>query len=375
MSTPSVMEVASNALRGVIVAPPGKKLVASDLSNIEGRVIAWLAGEEWKLQAFRDYDTFILDEFGRKISDGKGDFLRKGPDLYRLAYARAFRIDPVDVKSDQRQIGKVMELSMGYEGGVGAFVNMAAGYGLDLEAMADAAFATIPRDVMEEAKGFLAWLYGECTKKRNARIKRGMPEAEADAMVAEERIKARLGLSERVFCVCDSLKRLWRRAHPAIKAFWGNLQEEVRKAINDSKGVYGVGKCVIRRTDNWLRIRLPSGRNLCYPAPRVSESDQISYLGVNQYSRQWARISTYGGKLAENITQAVARDVLAFAMWPAEVAGYEIVLTVHDEIISEAPDTAEFSAAGLSKILATNPPWAQGLPLAASGFEGPRYRK
>ena len=128
---PSVMELCSNAIRGVIVAPPGKKLVVADLANIEGRMAAWLAGEAWKLQAFLDYDAGT------------------GPDLYKVAYAKAFNIRPEDVTKPQRQIGKVMELMLQYEGGVGAFLTGAAAYAIDLDAMAQAALPNIPDDVLE----------------------------------------------------------------------------------------------------------------------------------------------------------------------------------------------------------------------------------
>ncbi|ECU9279636.1 DNA polymerase, partial [Salmonella enterica] len=99
----NIMELTSSALRGCIMAPEGKKLVVSDLSNIEGRKLAWLAGEQWKLDAFRDYDTLILDQNGAPIWDAAvNDFKRRGPDLYKLAYARAFNISPDDVDKYQR---------------------------------------------------------------------------------------------------------------------------------------------------------------------------------------------------------------------------------------------------------------------------------
>jgi DNA polymerase len=98
-------------------------------------------------------------------------------------------------------------------------------------------------------------------------------------------------------------------------------------------------------------------------------------MGVNQRTRQWSRIQTYGGKLTENITQAVARDVLAAAIPRIEAAGYQIVLTVHDEIVAEAPDEHSYSAEHLAALMATPPSWAEGLPLAAAGFETYRYRK
>ncbi len=112
----------------------------------------------------------------------------------------------------------------------------------------------------------------------------------------------------------------------------------------------------------WLRLRLPSGRVLYYAAPRVDEHGALSYMGTHPVTRKWTRITTYGGKLVENITQAVSRDVLAACMPAIEAAGYAIVLTVHDEIITEADDNAAFNAAHLAALMATPPPGHKGCP-------------
>ncbi|EGQ2099196.1 DNA polymerase [Salmonella enterica] len=344
----NIMELTSSALRGCIMAPEGKKLVVSDLSNIEGRKLAWLAGEQWKLDAFRDYDTLILDQNGAPIWDtAVKDFKRRGPDLYKLAYARAFNISPDDVDKYQRQIGKVMELGLGFGGGVAAFLTFALVYGLDLDELANAALPNIPRDVIREAK---SW-YDESVKR-----------------------KSTFGLSERVFIACDSLKRLWRRAHPATCDFWYELERTVRTAIATPKKTLCCGYLKVRRDGAWLRIQLPSGRALCYPSPSI-EKGNITYQGVNSYSRKWQRLKTYGGKLVENVTQAAARDVLAGNMPLIEDAGYSIVLTVHDEVICEAPDTDDFNDTALSALLSTNPEWAPDIPLNAGGFEAYHYRK
>jgi len=98
-------------------------------------------------------------------------------------------------------------------------------------------------------------------------------------------------------------------------------------------------------------------------------------MGVNQYNRKWSRIKSYGGKIFENICQAVARDVMAFNMQDIEDAGYEIELSIHDELLTETPDTDEFTHEGLSELLAAVKPWSIGLPLAAAGFEAYRYKK
>jgi DNA polymerase len=98
-------------------------------------------------------------------------------------------------------------------------------------------------------------------------------------------------------------------------------------------------------------------------------------MGHNQYTRKWERIKTYGGKLAENVTQAFARDVMYYKMPDIERSGYSILLSVHDELITETLDTNTWTSEGLAGIMSANPEWAQGLPLAAAGFETYRYRK
>jgi DNA polymerase len=325
--TDNPMELCANAMRGVIIAPPGQKLVIADLSNIEGRVLAWLAGEEWKLQAFRDFD--------------KGE----GADLYKVAYGRSFRIDPKDVTKPQRQIGKTLELAMGYQGGVGAFVTFAANLGVDLESLPS---DSIPADVWAEAENFYEW---SLVQKRPT-----------------------FGLSKRAFMTCDSLKRLWRRAHPNIESLWAKSEAACANALAEPDTEFKYGRCTAIRKGNWLRIILPSGRSLSYPAPRI-EDGKLSFMGINQCSRKWSRIPTYGGKLVENKTQAVARDVFK-STYPAILeAGYSIRLPVHDENITYAPDGLMYGPKQLSALMAKVPHWAPGLPLAAAGFEGYRYRK
>ena len=304
--------------------------MVSDLSNIEGRVLAWLAGEEWKIEAFRDFDN------------------GSGADLYKLAYAKAFNIDADDVSKKQRQIGKVKELMLGYEGGVGAYITGAATYGIDLDEMAMGALGTLPDDVYGEADRFYEWTV---KNKRNT-----------------------FGLSRETFIVCDAFKRLWRYSNPNIASLWKELESACVQAVENPGTVLSCRKMNVRRDGSWLRVILPSGRALCYPHPRVEEG-KLSYMGMNQYSRQWQRLKTYGGKLVENACQAVARDVIAHNMNEMEWRGYKVVLTVHDEVLTETPDKPDFNVYELSNLLATNPIWARGLPLAAAGFEGYRYRK
>ncbi len=326
--TDNVMGLTANTMRSVIISPPKKKLVVADLSNIEGRDAAWLAGEEWKLQAFREYDEGT------------------GVDLYIKAYCRAFNCTP---EQAVRQVGKVMELMLQYEGGVGAFLTGAATYRVDLEALAIAARETIPGDVWEDAAGFLSW-----TKEKNRNT---------------------FGLSDDVFITCDALKRLWRAANRRISSYWPELKEAANMAILNPGREYECRKVAFVRNGNWLRILLPSGDCLAYPSPRVDEAGTISYLGLNQYSRRWNRLKTYGGKFFENICQKVARNVMAHNMPDIQAAGYDIRLTVHDELITYAEDSDKYSVEELSRLLSTVPPWAEGMPLAAAGYEAYRYKK
>lgn len=327
----NVMELTSSAIRGAIVAPPGKKLVVADLSNIEGRVLAWLAGEDWKVEAFRQFDQ------------------GKGHDLYKLAYARSFGIRPDEVSKDQRQIGKVQELALGYEGGVGAFLTFAAAYSIDLDAMAERALPALGAGLISEAGDAYDWT---TKQKRNT-----------------------FGLHDQTWVVCEAIKRAWRYAHPATREMWRDLADAARSAIGQPGKVIPCGRLRLVKQAAWLRIGLPSGRSLCYPAAQVSDDGQISYMGTNQYSRRWERLKTYGGKLVENVTQAVARDVLAHGMMEAEEWGYEVVLSVHDELITETVDSLKFGDDQLAKIMSDGPKWADGLPLAAAGFDTHRYRK
>lgn len=362
---PDVMSLASNAVRGCIAASAGRKLVIADLANIEGRDQAWLAGEEWKLQAFREYDTVkgtdgkwygapeyyaaaLRREYIELGLDAKGEPVRKGPDMYKLAYAKAFKIPHTEVTRKQRQIGKVMELMLGYEGGVGAYVTGSATYGVDLEALAKTAWDTLPGDVVYEATSFLEW-----TRKEG---------------------RTTFGLSDEVFITCDSLKRMWRRAHPAISSIWKELKDASVEAIDRPGNTFTVRRFKLRRDGAWFRIQLPSGRCLCYPSPQV-KNGTITYLGTNQYSRKWGRLGNYGGKEFEQACQSLAGDFLKANLPRIVEEGYELFLTVHDEAACETPDLPAYDHRHLSALMAIAPVWAPDMPLAAEGFTTYRYRK
>lgn len=243
------------------------------------------------------------------------------------------------------------ELSLGYEGGVGAFATMAATYKLDLAALAEAALPTFSAEVRKDAEGMYEWA------KRKGRT---------------------LGLDRDVYVACEGLKRLWRDAHPATVNLWSDVQNAAVLACQNPGQPYGAGRLIFDRKGAWLRMRLPSGRYLLYPNPKVEWHGQrasLSYASWNVYRKAWCHEPTYGGKLVENACQGSSCDVMAEGMPLAEAEGYAIELTVHDELVTETPDSPEFTAERLEQLLATGADWTAGLPLAADGYETYRYRK
>lgn len=352
----------SSAIRSVIVPAAGNRLCVADFSNVEGRVLAWLAGEEWKLEAFREFDT-LQTKSGRwalPYRDGwfqewavneKGDFIHKGHDLYKLTYARTFGIKPEDVTKDQRQMGKVLELALGYQGGPGAFATFAMNFGMDLDELAKTTEATIEESYWIESMGMLKW--------------------------AKEKKLIR-GMSQKAWVACNAIKSAWRKANSEIESFWYSLAKACQSAIKAKGVAFSAGRIVCKVSGNYLLMRLPSGRYLVYPAPRLPEEGEMcdfSFMGVNQYTKKWERIPTYSGKLAENSVQGAACDLLLEAGPRLEAAGYHIVMSVHDEYITEIKDDNTRNHREMEKIMSDLPDWADGLPLVAAGFEAARYRK
>lgn len=339
------MQVASDCLRSFLVPAKGAKFLTADFSNIEGRCLAWLANEEWKIKAFEDFDAGL------------------GSDLYILEYARAFRIPVRSVTSDMRQIGKVITLAMGYAGGVGAFQNMAKAYGVKV------------------------------------------PDSKA-----------------------NELKELWRNANPKIVEYWADVEHAALSAIKNKGNAFGVGhgaaRVVFKTAGSFLCVKLPSSRTMYYPYPMVGKqiwakiksspiaknvqsktfqgateaeakfkarlfceknnqilkemshsSDCIMYKSYDSVTKQWGYTATYGGSLVENLCQAVSRDVLADAMLRLEARGYPVVLHCHDEVVCEVKDDPAINLAAYEKVMSEVPNWAEGFPIASSGWQGYRYRK
>lgn len=302
----SVVKVASECIRPMLKAEKGQRFISADWSNIEGRVAAWLASEEWKIRAFANFD---LDP-------------KLNPDIYKLSYSRAFGVSIDAITDDMRQIGKTMELAFGFQGGVGAFHTMGKNLGVK---------------------------------------------------VSDKRAK--------------ELVDAWRTAHPKIKAYWYALEEAAVKAIKNPGASFGCGegkrKILYQKSGSFLCCRLPSGRVMYYPYPKFEEIEapwggekmSITYMRRDSVTKVWFRVPTFGGKLFENIVQGFSREILAHGMLRVEDAGYPIVIHVHDEPVSEVPIGSHHSVKEFERLLMINPDFAPGLPIAAKGWEGPRYIK
>lgn len=281
-------EVLKQLLRTAIVAKNGHKFLISDYSAIEARVVAWLAGEQWAIQAFRDH--------------GK---------IYEATANQMFNLGGIEnVTKDMRQRGKVATLALGYQGGVGALKAMGA-------------------------------------------LEMGIPEEDLQPLV-------------------DT----WRKANANIVSFWYDVDRKAKQTVIDGKTRLTASGCIkIKRDKGFLQIILPSGRALSYPRPRIGEGE---FGPVIEFDGQGDRVGfmtveTYGGKLVENIVQATARDVLAEGIKRVESEGYKIVFHVHDEVVVEAPEDENVET--INELLSITPAWADGLPLAAEGFETYYYMK
>ena len=329
--TDEVMRLASSALRGTVIASPGHKLCVSDWANIEGRLVAWVSGEQWKIEAFRDFDAGT------------------GADLYKLAYAKSFQKPLEDVTDSDRDLGKVLELACGYAGGVGAFVTFALGYGMDLEQIALQLRGTLPADLVAEATKYLKW--------------------------RRDQDMGDYGLTDEVFITCDVLKRAWRNAHPAVVQVWANFENSAKAAISDPGQEYWVNEHVsFKMLGSWLFMKLSSGRVLCYPGAYL-KGKTIMFEGQHPITKRWGKQSTYSGKLLENLGQAMGAEILYHSLPRVEARGFKTLFHVHDEPVTETLDNGELSHVDLSEVMTQGFDWVEGLPLFAKGFDAYRYRK
>jgi DNA polymerase len=176
----------------------------------------------------------------------------------------------------------------------------------------------------------------------------------------------------------------YRIRYAKVKAFWNHINECAIRAVKNPNRVVKVNdKVMFKFSKGFLRCRLPSGRTLYYRDPRIKKkelpwggkADTLTYMNVDGKTKKWVRTDTYGGKLTENVVQAIARDFMGYGISNINDHGkYQIILSVHDELLAECPggtgDYEEFE-----DLMATLPPWGAGCPVAAEGWQGIRYRK
>ena len=294
----NVSDTLSQLIRTAFVPSEGHKFVVADFSAIEARVIAWLAGEQWRQEVFathgKIYEASASQMFGVPI-----ELIKKGNPEYAL-----------------RQKGKVAELALGYGGSSGALIAMGA---LDM----------------------------------------GLEEKELPDVV-----------------------RRWRNANKRITDLWYGIENAVIKLMEtgETQGLKGI--IFSREIDliygqDFLTIKLPSGRKLFYPKPHLKEnrfgSNALHYFGVNQTTKKWEVQETYGGKLVENIVQAISRDCLAVTLKRLESEGLQTVMHIHDEAVIDADLNVDLDK--VCELMGQPIEWAPGLLLKAAGFESSYYMK
>ncbi len=289
----NVPDILSQLIRTAFIADEGKTFVVCDYSAIEARVIAWLAGEKWRQEVFS-----------------------KNGDIYCESASQMFNVPVVKhgENGHLRQKGKVAELALGYQGGLGALKQMG----------------------------------GE-----------------------------RMGLSEEE--MTDIIKK-WRKASPAIVSLWREVEDCAKRTIRTHNPQrLKRGNITFKFSNGILFIQLPNGRSLAYQGARIEGAgrySKIKYKGMHQERKIWCELDTYGGKLVENIVQAIARDCLARAMLSLDSAKYEIVFHIHDEVVIEVDkDKAKSEYELIRGIMCMPIPWAKGLILNAEGFTNDYYMK
>lgn len=328
------LTLVADLVRSMIKATPGCAIRSADFRNIEGRIVAWLAGQEDKLDAFRAFDAGT------------------GPDLYLISASDVYDVPWTQAKPF-RQVGKVCELALGFQGGAKAFAKMSKTYGL------------IIGDLFEGI-----W-------------RRASPELQDEVISGWDSYGKATGMNERPWMAAETIKKKWRKKNWRIEMYWSEIEEAALNAMRNKDSVFSAGRIRFLYSGSFLFCLLPSGRGLTYPYPRLKkgktpwgkEIEKIVYkTSDNEDNPAWKERAFYGGLGVENVTQAIARDVMAEAMLRVEEAGYTTILTIHDEIIDESP-LGYGSLEEYIELMVQQPEWAPGLPITAEGWEGDRYRK
>lgn len=289
------LSIISSMLRSMLVAAENHNLIAADFAAIEARVLAWLAGEELLLKTFAS-----------------------GGDVYKVMASRIYNVAPGDVSKNQRQVGKMAILGLGYGMGANKFMD-------------------------------------SCQKMAGVTLS---PVQSKEVVT------------------------LYRNTNRKIVGFWDDLNKAALAAVKDEGSIQTVGDIKYTQRGGYLWCVLPSKRPLAYARPRVVEretpwgstSEAVSFEGMDSFTKKWTRHELYGGLLAENVVQAVARDIMAEAMLRLEDNGYPVIMSVHDELVCEVPEGFG-SVAEFEKLMSQCPEWASSCPIDAEGYMSKRYRK
>jgi DNA polymerase len=295
----NIPDTLSQLIRTAFIPSEGRTFVVSDFSAIEARVIAWLAGEQWRQEVFathgKIYEASASAMFGVPLEK-----IKKGNPEYAL-----------------RQKGKIAELALGYQGSTGALITMGA-------------------------------------------LNMGLTEDELPDIVTR-----------------------WRQSNKRIVDLWYKIGGAAIDTMQTGQATGVNGVIFAREGDfengqDFLTIRLPSGRKLFYVkpflAPNQWDRDALFYQGMDQTTKKWVNLQTYGGKLVENIVQAIARDCLAVAIDRLASEGYEVVMSIHDEVIIDCP-VEQADLERINMIMGAPIEWATGLLLNAEGYITNYYKK
>ena len=427
--------VFSELIRTAFIPSEGCRFVVSDFSAIEARVLAWIAGEEWTLEAFRQGKDIYCETASMMYhvpveKHGANSHLRQKGKVAVLACIAEGSL----VLTDQGLV-PIEDVTTGHrvwdgvewvkhEGVVVKGEKEVINYG-GLEATADhIVWADIGGQAGPVQFG-LAAASGSCLIQSGAGgepIRVGedhitgteILEGLGNAIRAERKQKKtfdilnagprhRFTVSGVLVHNCGyqggvgAMKRMdkggtipedelqsvvdqWRGANPNVVKLWRNCELAARTVIEEHRTIRLKNGIAFGYINGNLFIKLPSGRKLCYWNTRLKMDprdgrEHIVYMGVNQETKQWGETETYGGKLVENITQAIARDCLAISMQRVAALGYNIVMHVHDEMIVDVPIEDTDALERINACMGEPIPWAPGLPLRGDGYETPFYMK
>ena len=299
-------ETRNAMVRGHAIVPRYGKRVTDVLKGMLRPALIPATGKHFVVADWAAIEARVNPWLSGRGAD-KLELFRTGEDVYKVNAAATFNVRVADVTKDQRQIGKVQELACGFAGGVGAFAAMGRAYGISL------------------------------------------PEPVAKRMV-------------------DG----WRRANPWSVPYWAALEESYTRAMRNKGREFKAGRITYLFDGLHLWYALPSGRILCYPYAKL-ESEGVTYAKAAwkpaQDAKEWPRARLWKGLACENVTQAVANDLLRHSLRQLD----DVVLHVHDEIVVETADPE--AAENLKRVMCTAPAWADGLPLAAEVETMKRYGK